>query len=141
MAPAGPSGPQWAKYLDPGYTRRMAAEAVVPPVLEDRIETSLNGDRDHPRCVHGLFEELLAPNSSASRDDLLELTRRAADLLVDRGRARRQYVSAIAIGAHCEDAVYWSIESPHERLDDFGPEYEEPAIARRLASHFVCHGL
>jgi hypothetical protein len=109
--------------------------------LEEQIESSLNHEPDRPRCVHGLYEELLAPGSASNRDNLLDLTRKAAEDLVEHGRARRRYVSAIAIGAHCEDAVYWSVESPHRELEDFGPEFEQLAVARRLASHFQCHGL
>ncbi|MGP8072965.1 MAG: hypothetical protein ACLPZM_07545 [Thermoplasmata archaeon] len=119
----------------------MATEDPSQKGLEERIESSLNGDPSRPRCVHGLYEELLAPEGGANRDDLLDLTRRAAGDLVEHGRARRRYVSAIAIGAHCEDEVFWSVQSPHRELEDFGPEYEQLAIARRLASHFVCRGL
>jgi len=109
--------------------------------LEEQIESALNKDPERPRCVHGLYEELLAPVSPDSREDLLDLTRQAAEDLVEHGRARRRYVSAIAIGAHCEDAVYWSVASPNRELEDFGPEFEQLSIARRLASHFQCHGL
>lgn len=109
--------------------------------LEEQIESSLNQDPERPRCVHGLYEELLAPGSQDDRDDLLDLTRQAAEDLVERGLARRRYISAIAIGAHCEDSVYWSAQSPHRELEEFGPEFEQLAVARRLASHFQCHGL
>jgi len=119
----------------------MSAEEPSLAGLEERIESSLNDDPERPRCVHGLYEELLAPEGPGSRDDLLDLTRRAAEELVEHGRARRRYVSAIAIGAHCEDTVYWSVTSPNRELEEFGPEFEQFAIARRLAGHIQCHCL
>jgi hypothetical protein len=110
--------------------------------LEAAIETSLNGEPDRPRCVHGLCEELLHPGNTVEvRDEMLSRTRLAAEDLVEHGRARRRFVSATAIGAHCEDSVYWSIASPNRELAEFGPDFEDLAIARRLAAHFVCHGL
>jgi hypothetical protein len=117
---------------------------AVPPtetVLEARIESALDREPNRPRCVHSLYEELIGPSPDTQREGLLDLTRRAAEDLVDHGRARRRFVSAIAIGAHCEDAVYWSARSPHRELEEFGPEFETLAIARRLASCIRCSGL
>jgi hypothetical protein len=118
----------------------MGGEAEVAPAeLEARIERTLNGDPEHPWCKHRLFEELL-PGERRS-DRLLLITEAAADALAEAGRVRREPISAISIGVHCEDCLYWSTDSPNERLADFGPEYESPVILRRLASHFECHGL
>jgi hypothetical protein len=111
------------------------------PDLKSRIEEVLDRDPDRPWCVHRLYEELIATWSAAPRDDMLEVTRKAAEDLVQEGRAQREFVSAIGIGVHCEDSVYWAEASAKHRLSDFGPEYESPTILRRLASHFQCHGL
>jgi hypothetical protein len=110
--------------------------------LASRIDSALQSDVERPWCVHRLYEELLlsiAPESS--RDDLLLLTQRSADELVALGLARREYVSAISIGVHCEDSLYWSSQSQKLRLADFGPDYEWPTVLQRLGSHFRCHGL
>jgi hypothetical protein len=114
---------------------------VSTPELKDRIETVIDGDPDRPWCVHRLYEELLATGSPNSRDVLLDVTRNAADELVREGRAQREFVSAIGIGVHCEDSLYWPRDSTKHTLADFGPEYESPTILRRLASHFQCRGL
>jgi len=94
-----------------------------------------------PWCVHRLYEELVAPASARPRDDMLAVTRDAAEELVREGRAQREFVSATAIGVQCEDSLYWSFDSDRHHLAEFGPEYESPTILRRLASHIQCHGL
>jgi hypothetical protein len=109
--------------------------------LSRQVEVVLERHPDRPYCVHGLFEELLAPLARGNRDQLLDATRHAADEAVSRGRARMEFVSAIAIGVHCEDVMYWSIRSPKLHLKDFGPEYESPTILSRLGAHITCHGL
>jgi len=105
------------------------------------IDSLLEGDLDRPWCVHRLYEALLPLVGAARREDMLSATQRASDDLVAIGKARREYVSAIAIGVHCEDALYWSARSEHQRLEEFGPEFEPPAVLRRLAAHFQCRGL
>jgi hypothetical protein len=117
------------------------ATTVDLPGLKDRIEQALDRTPDRPWCVHRLYEELVAGPANGSRDALLDVTRQAAEELVVEGRARREFVSAIAIGVHCEDALYWTRDSDHRRLADFGPEYESPTVLRRLAAHIQCHGL
>lgn len=72
---------------------------------------------------------------------MLRLTRAAADDLATRGTVKREAVSAVAIGVHCEDELYWSALSPRDRLEEFGPEYQSPRVLQRLSSHFQCHGL
>ncbi|MCI4331250.1 MAG: hypothetical protein L3K19_05325 [Thermoplasmata archaeon] len=109
--------------------------------LADRIQQALDESVDSPWCVHRLYEEVVASVGFEDRGNGLEVTRRAADRLVEAGRARFEGVSAISIGVHCEDALYWSVNSPHTALEQFGPSYESPTILRRLASHFQCHGL
>jgi hypothetical protein len=111
------------------------------PGLKDRIEATLEEAPDRPWCVHRLYEVLLTDPSAGTRDDLLVVTRNAAEELVGEGRARREFVSAIGIGVHCEDSLYWARDSGKRHLADFGPEYESPTVLRRLASHFQCHGL
>jgi hypothetical protein len=118
----------------------MASLPSVPD-LKERIETVLEKTPNRPWCVHRLYEELVATGSPSARDDGLRVTQLAAEDLVVEGRARREFVSAVGIGVHCEDSLYWSLESKHRTLADFGPEYESPTILRRLASHFQCHGL
>jgi hypothetical protein len=113
----------------------------VPPDLKDRIETVLGTTPNRPWCVHRLYEELVATGSPNAREVMLVATRQAADELVYEGRAQREFVSAIGIGVHCEDSLYWPRTSERHHLSDFGPEYESPTILRRLASHFQCHGL
>jgi hypothetical protein len=109
--------------------------------LKERIEANLNDSLDRPICVHGLYETIKEADPAAHRDDLVECVRAAAEDLVQEGHAQHAYVSAIAIGAHCEDEVFWSARSPNRHLEEFGPEFEQLAVARRLASHFECHGL
>ena len=109
--------------------------------LKDQIESTLNESIDRPICIHGLYETVKEGDLGAARGELVERVRAAAENLVQEGHAHRAYVSAIAIGAHCEDEVFWSARSPHRKLAEFGPEFEQLAVARRLASHFECHGL
>jgi len=109
--------------------------------LQTRVEATLNDSPDRPICVHGLFETLQEPEPTGPREEVVELVRRAAENLVRDGQAQHAFVSAIAVGAHCEDEVFWSSRSPFRRLEEFGPEFEQFAVARRLASHFECHGL
>ncbi|MCI4373376.1 MAG: hypothetical protein L3K02_07030 [Thermoplasmata archaeon] len=109
--------------------------------LKDQIESSLNDSPDRPICVHGLYETIKEADPAARREDMVESVRAAAEDLVQEGHAQHAYVSAIAIGAHCEDEVFWSSRSPNQHLEEFGPEFEQLAVARRLASHFECHGL
>ncbi|MGA9838935.1 MAG: hypothetical protein WBF81_03405 [Thermoplasmata archaeon] len=106
-----------------------------------RIQATLDETPERPWCVHRLYEELLAKGPSPSRDDGLVVTQGAADDLVTAGRAHREFVSAVGIGVHCEDSLYWSRHSEKTSLAEFGPEYESPTVLRRLASHFQCHGL
>jgi len=115
--------------------------AVSLSALATQIDSALSGDLDRPWCVHRLYEELLAAPGGASQDHMLVATQQAADELVAAGRARREYVSATAIGVHCEDALYWSARSERLQLIEFGPEFESPTLLRRLASHVQCHGL
>ncbi len=109
--------------------------------LKDQIEARLEETPDRPWCVHRLYENLLASSSPGGREDMLALTLKAADDLVMEGRAHREFVSAIGIGVHCEDSLYWSPSAGRQTLAEFGPEYESPWILQRLASHFQCHGL
>ncbi|HXQ79452.1 MAG: hypothetical protein WB788_06495 [Thermoplasmata archaeon] len=118
----------------------MEARATVSP-LALRIDAALNQDLDRPWCVHRLYEELPLPPVPESREDKLIITQRAADELVTVGRAQREYVSATAIGVHCEDVLYWSTKARRVHLADFGPEFESPTVLQRLASHFQCRGL
>jgi hypothetical protein len=120
---------------------RMITHSVALFDLMDRIETTVNDSPNRPWCVHRLYEELVAATAPATREDLLTITQKAADDLVYEGRIRREFVSAIGIGVHCEDSLYWSLGSEKRTLADFGPEYESPLVLRRLASHFQCHGL
>jgi len=120
---------------------------VAPPrsaslgTLRERIEATLNDSPDRPWCIHRLYEHLLARESPRDREGSLRATEEAADQLATDGEARREAVSAVSIGVHCQDALYWSTLSDKRRLDDFGPEYESPAILHRLASHMQCRGL
>jgi len=109
--------------------------------LKERIKTALEENPGRPWCVHRLYEELVPTGSPRARDEMLEVTRRAADELVREGRANREFVSATAIGIQCEDALYWSRRSGKTALAEFGPEYESPTILRRLGSHIQCRGL
>jgi hypothetical protein len=119
----------------------MSGQATGVEVLQEQIEASLNESLERPICVHGLYETVKDADPAAPRDDLVERVRSAAENLVREGHAQHAYVSAIAIGAHCEDEVFWSSRSPCQRLEEFGPEFDPLAVARRLASHFECHGL
>jgi hypothetical protein len=111
-------------------------------VLMDQIESELNADVDRPCCVHRLYESLVrSGRSGEDSDQLLSAVQDAADELTRRGRARQEAISAISIGVHCQDTVYWSIRSPNHALQEFGPEYESPTVLRRLASHIRCRGL
>ena len=112
------------------------------PSLTDlmvQIESELNADIDRPCCVHRLYESVARAGENS--EELLSTVQDAADELTRRGRARQEAISAVAIGVHCQDTVYWSIRSPNHALQEFGPEYESPTILRRLASHIQCHGL
>lgn len=119
----------------------LARSAEPSPELMARIENALDTDPDRPWCVHRLYEELLTPSDRQDRESMLDATERAADELAEKGRVQRERISAFSIGVHCEDSVYWSRRSEKARLSDFGPEYEEPVVLRRLASHFRCTGL
>lgn len=117
----------------------MNAHSATP--LKERIAETLDHHPDEPWCVHRLFETLTPPVGWFDRDHGLDAARHAADELIEEGRARRELVSAISIGVHCDDSVYWSLRSGKAHLADFGPAYESPTILRRLGSHFQCHGL
>jgi len=119
----------------------MITRTVSVPDLKVRIETALEETPYRPWCVHRLYEAIVAPGGPDAREDMLELTQRAAEELVREGLAQREFVSAIGIGVHCEDSLYWSRESEKRTLADFGPEYESPTVLQRLASHFQCRGL
>ncbi len=119
----------------------MPEEPPSDPELCERIARTLERDPDRPWCVHGLYEALVASGTDPRRDELLIETERAAEALVTKGRARREFISAIGIGVHCEDSVYWTPHAGKTNLAEFGPEYESPAILYRLASHIRCHGL
>src|SRR5271169_2543746 len=109
-----------------------------PPAgdLMVRIEAALDADPERPWCVHRLYEELVTPMDRGQREFMLEETERAAEALVDKGLVHHERISAISIGVHCQDSVYWSSRSDKQRLEEFGPEFQEPAVLRRLASHF-----
>jgi hypothetical protein len=119
----------------------MQTGPAAAPDLKDRIERTLEETPYRPWCVHRLYEELIVTGAPDAREHMLEVTQRAAEELVAEGRAQREFVSAIGIGVHCEDSLYWCRESEKLRLADFGPEYESPTVLRRLASHFQCRGL
>lgn len=116
-------------------------DAHLGEPLKERIAATLDDHPDEPWCVHRLFETLTPPIGLFDRDRGLDAARHAADQLTDEGRARRELVSAVSIGVHCDDSVYWSLHSGKTHLADFGPAYESPTILRRLGSHFECHGL
>ena len=119
--------------------RATPGTAVVP--LEERIVAALETEPLRPWCVHRLYEEIAATGVADGRDDGLLRTQLVADHLAENGRAQRESVSTVSIGVHCEDSLYWSVHSDKHQLEEFGPEYESPAILYRLASHFQCHGL
>ncbi|MCI4335581.1 MAG: hypothetical protein L3K17_00060 [Thermoplasmata archaeon] len=109
--------------------------------LMDRIEEALNEEPYRPWCLHRLCEEVVATRIPRDRDGLLRLTEQLADQLAAEGRAQREPVSALSIGVHCQDSLYWSVKANQHHLEEFGPEYEVPTILHRLASHMYCHGL
>lgn len=109
--------------------------------VKGRIEAALNERPDRPYCQHRLYREVVAPAIDPGSSDLLMATQLAGRELAKEGRARCEAVSTLSIGVHCEDWVFWSMRSSRTRLDEFGPDYESPAILYRLASHFQCHGL
>lgn len=111
------------------------------PKMMKCIEDALNQDLERPWCVHRLVEEVVRPAGFSDPHDLVERVERAGMALVGEGRARFEPVSAVAIGAHCEDALFWSSRAPQRELADFGPEYEAPWVLERLVSHFQCRGL
>jgi hypothetical protein len=111
------------------------------PNLVERITAVLEENPERPMCIHRLYEEVVANLMPGERDSMLGVTERAADEVVAQGFARKEFVSAISIGVHCEDCMYWSVQSKRQRLEEFGPAYESPAILNRMASHFRCHGL
>ncbi len=113
----------------------------APEELIARVQAMLDEEPEKPWCVHRIRDQVASDRDEFADEALLFESRRAADLLVATGKARRESVSAVAIGVHCEDSVYWSTRSKFEALEEFGPEYESPAILHRLASHFECHGL
>lgn len=110
-------------------------------VLRDRIEAAVNEEPYRPWCVHRLHEEVAELYSDEDREYQLMATHLAADQLADRGKLQRQEVSAVTIGVHCQDTLYWSPEAGYTSVDEFGPDYESPALLRRLGAHFQCHGL
>jgi hypothetical protein len=116
-------------------------ETLLTSEFKDQIAAALEESPDRPWCVHRLCEHLLGPRAPGGREDTLALTLEAANELVMEGRAQREFVSAIGIGVHCEDSLYWSPTSGRQTLAEFGPEYESPVILQRLASHIQCHGL
>ena len=118
-----------------------SAGAVSTASLADRIQVALNEVPYRPWCVHRLYEELIPSRTPSERDGLLLETQQAADALVRAGRAIGETVSAVSIGVHCQDSLYWTPDARISRLEDFGPEYESPTILRRLASHMFCRGL
>jgi hypothetical protein len=127
----------------------MAAHAMADPpsaaagarALRDRIEAVVNEEPYRPWCVHRLHEELEGPDPVEDRAFQLMVTQLAADQLADRGRLLRQEVSAVTIGVHCQDTLYWSPKAGYTSVEGFGTDYESPALLRRLGAHFQCHGL
>lgn len=122
-------------------TKEVAGGGMPLATLRERIEAALAEEPLRPWCVHRLYEELTDSDGQWDREHGLFQTQYAADVLAQEGRVRRESVSAVTIGVHCEDTVYWSIRSECRRLDEFGPDYETPAILHRLGAHFLCHGL
>lgn len=109
--------------------------------LMARIQHRLDETPYRPWCVHRLCDEVVVPQMAQDRDGLLRLTEQLADELARDGRAQREAVSALSIGVHCQDSLYWSVRANQHALEEFGPEYESPTILHRLASHMYCHGL
>jgi len=129
--------------MDESFQVSVVSARVDVPLdeLMGQIETALNEQPYRPWCIHRLYEELAPTHERRARDGLIQLMERAADEVTRRGLAQHEPVSAIAIGVHCQDSLYWSTRSDKHRLEDFGPDYESPRILRRLASHFECRGL
>ena len=111
------------------------------PKLMECVEDALNHDLERPWCVHRLVEEVIRPAGSATRTISWKSSNKRAWPYVGEGRAQFELVSALAIGAHCEDALFWSARAHQRELADFGPEYEAPWVLERLVSHFQCRGL
>jgi hypothetical protein len=122
-------------------TRASASADASLDSLRQRIEGALGEEPFHPWCVHRLYEELMAPEGVVDREHGLMRTQYTADMLANEGRVRRESVSAVTIGVHCQDTLYWSTESECARLEEFGPDYEPARILHRLGAHFQCHGL
>jgi hypothetical protein len=118
-----------------------SATASAIDALAEEIRRALETDLERPWCVHRLYEEVVSASGKFPLDDLLLKTELAANYLAQTGRARREGISALAIGVHCQDTLYWSLRAPQERLVDFGPEYDAPEVLNRLVRHFQCHGL
>jgi hypothetical protein len=109
--------------------------------LSAPIEQLLESDLEKPWCVHRIARALSESLPESDRPVRFDVVEAAADHLVEAGRALGEKVSAISIGVHCQDSVYWSRKAPERQLEAFGPEYESPRILHRLAAHFECHGL
>lgn len=129
-----PASRQTYAVTSPGDDEPMAG-------LMTRIQGALDKTPYRPWCVHRLCDEVVVPGMAADRDGLLRLTEQLADELAHDGRAQREAVSALAIGVHCQDSLYWSTHAAERSLEEFGPDYESPTILHRLASHMYCHGL
>jgi len=111
------------------------------PELGRRIQATLETTPLRPWCIHRLYESIVTSSDDRPLDAGLSATEAAAEALRHGGRVQGESVSALSIGVHCQDSLYWSARSQFHRLEDFGPEYTSPAILYRLASHFRCHGL
>lgn len=109
--------------------------------LADQIARLLDEDTARPWCVHRLLEQLYPDLPESQRERELARVYRSADELSLAGRAHRETVSAVSIGIHCDDTLYWSRGAQREHLSEFGPEFESPTILRRLGEHIVCRGL
>ncbi|HKV90137.1 MAG TPA: hypothetical protein VJQ43_02955 [Thermoplasmata archaeon] len=110
--------------------------------LRAGVDASVSGEPLEPWCVHRLAETLQDPTGNeAEREQQLMVTQLAADQLAAEGKLKRASVNAIALGVHCEDVLYWSPKTGFDRVAEFGPDYEEMALLRRLGAHFRCHGL
>lgn len=127
----------------PGQTYAVASVTRDEPMaaLMDRIQLALDEPPFRPWCMHRICDEIVAPQIPQERDGLLRLSEQLADELAREGRAQHESVSALSIGVHCQDSLYWSTRAEQRTLEEFGPEYESPTILHRLASHMVCHGL
>ena len=110
--------------------------------LRAGVEASIAEEPLQPWCVHRLTETLQDPTGNEEeRERQLMITQLAADQLAAEGKLMRASVNAVALGVHCEDVLYWSPKAGFDRVAQFGPDYEEMAVLRRLGSHFRCHGL